>query len=209
MSVMREAADMPACLATNGSSLFLEPCVQDPAHCWERGPDCAKSLRVRQLWYSMKNNQLLSSFTSEFDMGCRAPVHAMPKCIATRPNGAPIRPPAPPAGTDPKLPLQVWAGPLSGGRLAVALANAGSTAAQIEASWSVLGIQAGTEMSIRDATAGTANGTATDSVSSYVASHDTVVLTLAPVIRDTLSPQLRGQHRGADVDDKAPKLSDL
>merc|ERR1712232_472973 len=108
MSVLMEAANKPACLATNGSTLFLEACIQDPAHCWVRGPDCPKSVQVRQLWYSMKSDQLLSSFTSGFDMSCRCAEFAMPKCIAMRPNTAPIRPPTPPKGADPKLPLQVW-----------------------------------------------------------------------------------------------------
>jgi hypothetical protein len=180
MSAPMGAANQSLCLATDGSSLFVEPCVQDPAHCSQRGTDCPQSVRMPQLWYAMRNGQLLSTFTADFQTQGRCSAQAMPKCVATRPNGAPIRPPTPPQGANPKLPLQVWAGPLSGGRLAVALVNAGSSTVEIEATWSTLGIPPGTAMRVRDATAGTANGTATRSVSAQVESHDVVVLTLAP-----------------------------
>jgi hypothetical protein len=189
MSVLMEAANMSACLATNGSSLFVEPCVQDPVRCSTRGPDCPQSVRMPQLWYAMRNGQLLSTVTSEFQIHGRCSAQAMPKCVSTRPNSAPIRPPSPPAGPSPRLPLQVWAGPLSGGRLAVALVNAGDSTAQIDATWTVLGIKNGTTMNVRDATAGTANGTADGLVSAQVASHDTVVLTLAPIA------EAQGMHR--------------
>ena len=182
-SVKMESARAPAtCLATNGSALFLEMCVDDPSHCLVRAPDCPESLRVRQLWYaSMRNQQLLSTFTTDFENSCRCSASAMPKCVATQPNAAPNRPPTPPKSVDAKLPLQVWAGALSGGRLAVALVNAGSSTATVAANWTVLGLPAGTKVSVRDATAGTANGTATDTVSVSVASHDVCMLTLAPL----------------------------
>ena len=127
------------------------------------------------------DSQLLSSFTSGFESHGRDPLFAMPKCVATRANSAPILP-TPPRSADFSLPLQVWAGPLSGGRLAVVLVNAGSIEAPVEATWALLGIK--NELaaySVRDATAQTANGTATASVRARVASHDAVVLVLAPL----------------------------
>ncbi|KAI9110708.1 hypothetical protein K1719_018146 [Acacia pycnantha] len=45
---------------------------------------------------------------------------------------------------------QVWAGPLSGNRLVVALWNRCSQVSTITASWNVLGLQSGTQVSIRD-----------------------------------------------------------
>ncbi|XP_061999083.1 alpha-galactosidase 3-like [Rosa rugosa] len=45
---------------------------------------------------------------------------------------------------------QVWAGPLSGHRLAVALWNRGSTAKTITAKWEALGLQSSISVSVRD-----------------------------------------------------------
>jgi alpha-galactosidase len=46
--------------------------------------------------------------------------------------------------------LQVWAGPLSGNRLAVALWNRCSKATNITASWEALGLESGIHVSVRD-----------------------------------------------------------
>lgn len=45
---------------------------------------------------------------------------------------------------------QVWAGPLSGGRLAVALWNRCSSAVSITARWETLGLHSSTSASVRD-----------------------------------------------------------
>jgi len=46
--------------------------------------------------------------------------------------------------------LQVWAGPLSGNRLVVALWNRCSEVATITASWEALGLESGVHVSVRD-----------------------------------------------------------
>ncbi|XP_021737953.1 alpha-galactosidase 3 [Chenopodium quinoa] len=68
---------------------------------------------------------------------------------------------------------QVWAGPLSGNRLVVALWNRCSSAALITAEWNVLGLQSSISVSIRDLWKH--NLVASDAVSSFgasVESHD-------------------------------------
>lgn len=49
-----------------------------------------------------------------------------------------------------KFALQVWAGPLSGQRLAVILWNRYSKPANITANWHVLGLDSSTSVSIKD-----------------------------------------------------------
>lgn len=46
--------------------------------------------------------------------------------------------------------LQVWAGPLSGNRLAIALWNRCSKVATITASWASVGLESGIHVSVRD-----------------------------------------------------------
>lgn len=46
--------------------------------------------------------------------------------------------------------LQVWAGPLSGHRIVVALWNRCSKAATITAGWDALGLESSTSVSVRD-----------------------------------------------------------
>ena len=139
-------------------------------------------MRVGQLWYYTRTRQLVSSFTSAFNMSTRDPDDAAPKCIATKENTAPARPPAPPEtmAPDPSLPLQVWKGELGGSRLAVALVNAGNSSATITATWEMLGVAAGAEMDVMDAISGASNGTAAGFVRATVGVHDTAVFTLAP-----------------------------
>ena len=203
---MLRAQGKPACLSTDGGSLFIEECLEDPPHCLVRAPDCPVSgaiaitsrfavlsvsltqkrivvaVRVGQLWYYTRTRQLVSSFTSAFNMSTRDPDDAAPKCIATKENTAPARPPAPPEtmAPDPSLPLQVWKGELGGSRLAVALVNAGNSSATITATWEMLGVAAGAEMDVMDAISGASNGTAAGFVRATVGVHDTAVFTLAP-----------------------------
>ena len=47
-------------------------------------------------------------------------------------------------------PTQVWAGPLSGNRIVVALWNRCSEVSTISASWNVLGLQSATRVSVKD-----------------------------------------------------------
>lgn len=170
----------PSCLSTDGGSLFMQECLQDPPHCWLHAPDCPVSVRVGQLWYFTRTGQLVSSFTEKFNMSTRDPT-GQPKCLATAANTRPVRPPAPPSqGADPSLPLQVWKGELSGSALAVALVNAGNSSATITATWEVLGLAAGVELDVFDAIRGRANGTASGSVRATVGSHDVEVVTLTP-----------------------------
>ena len=42
-SPMLRAQGKPACLSTDGGSLFIEECLEDPPHCLVRAPDCPVS----------------------------------------------------------------------------------------------------------------------------------------------------------------------
>lgn len=46
--------------------------------------------------------------------------------------------------------LQIWAGPLSGQRLAVVLWNRGSKAATLTVKWDVIGLESSISVSVRD-----------------------------------------------------------
>ena len=77
--------------------------------------------------------------------------------------------------------LEVWAGALSGHRLAVALFNRGSDAAAMTATWAQLDLPAGTEMAVRDVWRqlnSTATGQVTDPV---VPGHGVTLLVLTPL----------------------------
>merc|ERR1712187_527041 len=109
------------CLATDGTKLFTETCLDEPAECSSKR--CANSVRVRQLWFMTKDGQLISSFTDQHippvpTASRNGPALInVPKCLATVPNASPPQPPEPPPSVDSTLPLQVWAGKLSGGRV--------------------------------------------------------------------------------------------
>ena len=66
-------------------------------------------------------------------------------CLSAVPAPAPAKPIAPPSPRfNYSLPLQVWAGPLVGGDVAVLLLNSGDTnATTIVASWAELGLANG------------------------------------------------------------------
>ena len=65
-----------------------------------------------------------------------------PWCLATSANTAPSPPPPAPA-VDISQPLQVWAGPLAGGDVAVLLLNIGNGTKKITASWDDVGLKSG------------------------------------------------------------------
>ncbi|GAU24464.1 hypothetical protein TSUD_319410 [Trifolium subterraneum] len=76
---------------------------------------------------------------------------------------------------------QVWAGPLSGNRLAVALWNRCSKAANITASWEALGLESGIHVSVRDLWQHkVTNGDAVSSISAQVDSHALQLYILSP-----------------------------
>jgi hypothetical protein len=168
----------PLCLATDrdGLTVRVEPCETDPVGC--HVSRCTDSARVRQLWYASRSEQLLSSWAGPG-------TNDLPRCLATMPNHNPPQPPVPPPVVDPRLPLQVWAGLLSHNRTAVVLSNASPNASTITADWEIIGLKAGTKVSIRDAILHTENGTSTGpSLSAVVGSHDVVVLLLTSLPPD-------------------------
>ena len=68
---------------------------------------------------------------------------------------------------------QVWAGPLSGDRLAVALWNRCSNATTITASWNTIGLESGIRVSVRDLWQHkTLTSDAVSSFSAHVDAHD-------------------------------------
>jgi len=76
--------------------------------------------------------------------------------------------------------LEVWAGPLSDGSKAVILFNRSSGSAKITASWSDIGISAGTSCDVRDLWQRKSVGTFKDSFSATVASHGVVMVKISP-----------------------------
>lgn len=172
------------CLATDGTKLFTETCLDEPAECSSKR--CANSVRVRQLWFTTQEGQLISSFTDHHippvPLASRdAPgLINVPKCLATGPNANPPQPPVPPPSVRASLPLQVWAGKLSGGRVAVILVNADKSTAKVTANWEDVFLKKGTSVHVRDAVTHKDLGNAVDSVSANVPSHDVAVLVLTP-----------------------------
>lgn len=111
-----------------------------------------------------------------------------PFCVATAPAPKPSAPELPPA-VNHTLPLQIWAGGLSGGGLAVVLVNTGANGANINATWRQLGLPTDAAMAVRDVYAGADRGIARGSVGAFVGSHDVAALTL------TLPPHTRAPLR--------------
>jgi len=104
----------------------------------------------------------------------------LPKCVATAANPNPPQPPEPPAAVDHTLPLQVWAGRLSRGRVAVVLVNADTQPAIVSAAWADIGLANGTRVSVRDALRRCDNGTSTGPLAAVVEPHDVSVVVLTP-----------------------------
>ena len=77
--------------------------------------------------------------------------------------------------------LEVWAGPLSGGRIAVALFNRSPGMDSITATWAAIGANAGQAYAVRDIWAGADRGTFTGSyTAAAVSSHAAAFLILSP-----------------------------
>lgn len=204
-SVIINGTAVPLCLATNGSSLFVEACIFDPPTC--NATRCAQRIenspRWRQLWYFGTTGQVMSTYTSTPGpdselLPCGPPLHNIPKCLATVPNSNPPTPPEPPAlsaGQAQAHQLQIWAAKMSGGRRAVALVNAFDRqkvgkpgwvwgAANITAHWRDLWLADETVMDVRDALYHRNLGQATGSISMAVDVYDVAVLILTPVVVD-------------------------
>ena len=76
--------------------------------------------------------------------------------------------------------LEVWAGPLVGGRIAVALFNRSPGVDTISALWADIGAGAGRAYLVRDVWAGADRGAFTGSYAATVPAHSTVFLVLSP-----------------------------
>jgi alpha-galactosidase len=78
------------------------------------------------------------------------------------------------------MPLQVWAGPLSGGDVVVLLLNTGNYTKTITARWADIGLKSGLSMKATDLWTGRVVGApAVGSTSASVAPHDSAVFRLA------------------------------
>ena len=95
-----------------------------------------------------------------------------------------------PAATTLNVTAQVFARPLSLGRIAVLLLNRGPATAHLAVSWAELGISAGQTVQVFDVISESAQGTATTSFEADVASHDVAFVVLQP---EAGAPPL---HRG-------------
>ena len=182
------------CLAFDGLELLAERCIRKPKNCsslWNHnsandGIDCTDDIRSRQFWYLNAEGQL----TSAFIKGKGTQHHPEivfydpddPFCVATAPFAKPSAPELPPV-VNHTLPLQIWAGELSGGALAVVLVNTGARGASINASWRQLGLATNATMAVRDVYAGVERGSSAGSLSALVGSHDVAALTLTPIRR--------------------------
>jgi alpha-galactosidase len=78
------------------------------------------------------------------------------------------------------MPLQVWAGPLAGGDVAVLLLNAGNGTKEITAHWADIGLKSGVAAKAIDVWTGEGVGTKSGAVSASVAAHDSAVFRLSP-----------------------------
>jgi len=178
------------CLSFNSTALHMEPCRKEagdkttPKDCAEE--NCRFSSLIYQQWYLNSLKQLTSAITNIPNGGSTLlptlpnfPTNT-PWCLATSAYTAPPPPPAPP-DVDTSLPLQVWAGPLSGGDTVVVLLNTGNGTSTITAHWADIGLKKGASMKAVDLWTGKSKGVEADSsVSAPVASHDCAVFRLSP-----------------------------
>lgn len=99
---------------------------------------------------------------------------------ASQPNGGPPVAPSPPAAVNAMLPLQVWAGPLSEGRLAAVLLHMASRYPTIHATWDELGLPAGVTALICDDINGKDIDMPSGPVFAPVPTHDAAAFVLTP-----------------------------
>ena len=189
---VRDAANASSCLAFNSSSLHMEACRKEagdkttpnPTGC--RDGNCRFSGIIYQLWFLNSLGQFSSAITNIqngpnqlLPMIRNFPANT-PWCLASSPNSA-APPPAPPPAVNASMPLQVWAGPLSGGAVAVLLLNTGNSTRTITASWTDVGLQSGVRANATDLWTGEAAAASiVGSISASVAAHDSAVFRLSP-----------------------------
>ena len=82
------------------------------------------------------------------------------------------------------MPLQVWAGPLSGGNSVVLMLNTGNSTKTVTASWADIGLKSGLRATATDLWTGKAAATpVVGSITATVAPHDCAVFRLSPIER--------------------------
>lgn len=179
------------CLATDGAELVVESCVAKPANCsslWNHnssadGVDCTDDVRSHQLWYLNRQGQLVSSYIKGKGTEHHPDIVFYdpddPYCLATAAAVKPAPPQTPPV-VNYTLPLQVWAGELAGGTVAVALLNTGLQTANVSASWREIGLPPTAEARVRDLWTHRELGAASDSVTVEVPPHDVAALLFTP-----------------------------
>ena len=195
MAQVRDITDAKSCLTFNSSSLHMAPCrvehgdkhTPNPTGC--RDGNCRFSGIVDQLWYLNSLGQLTSAITN-IPNGADQLIPMIPDfapntpwCLTSSSN-TPVAPiPTPPPAVDVSQPLQVWAGPLSGGDIVVLLFNRGNTTEDITASWSDIGLNSSAiVVDVLDLWTGQARPSpVTGSLTARVASHDCSVFRLSPV----------------------------
>jgi hypothetical protein len=193
---VRDAEHASSCLTFNSSSLHVAPCKVEhgdknkpnPTEC--RDGNCRFSGIVDQLWYLNSLGQFTSAITN-IPNGAdqRMPMlpHFAPNtpwCLASS-STAETRPtaptPTPPPAVDTSQPLQVWAGPLSGGDFVVLLFNTGNVTAAITANWLDIGLDSGAAVHVTDMWTGAVQQSPREaSLTAKVASHDCAVYRLSP-----------------------------
>jgi hypothetical protein len=177
-----------SCLTYDGSSLHMQACRVETSDTPEPGKNCTDSpcrfsSLSDQLWYLNSRHQLSSSFTNwQAPPGAASRVAAsnIPMCLVTGGGKQPPPTPNPPdPQIDPSLPLQVWAGPLSGGKVAVLLLNTGNLSETITALWADIDLPAGATVAVTDMWSGKSTGNATEKITATVRPHDVAAFLLS------------------------------
>lgn len=194
VSQIRDPRNSSSCLAYDGSTLHMEDCRSETGDgtnaedCWSS--NCRFSSLSDQLFYLNGLGQLSLAFTN-FQAPRTDPPRPnisvnVPMCLVTGGGSQPLpTPPPPPPSINTSLPLQVWAGPLSGGAVAVVLLNTGNNSAPISATWTDIGLPKGSRVTALNLWTGTSVTTGEDSVTLTVGSHDAAALRLTPTSRDS------------------------
>merc|ERR1711871_110439 len=140
---------------------------------------------VQQLWYYNSLGQLSSSFTNVPNHGTPLfPVIPgipanIPFCVSSSASTPMPSVPNPPSQHIDSTSRQVWAGPLSGGHVAVLLCNFGNGTLPVNATFDDVGLNA-TAANASDLWAGASLGVLTGAVSAHVQSHDCAAIKLVP-----------------------------
>jgi hypothetical protein len=196
VSQVRDPADLTACLAFNGSVLHMEACRDEtsdqptPADC--ATSRCRFSSLTDQLWYLNSLQQLSAAYTFFGSGGVppgadtnRSSPQNVPMCLSSVPAVAPVNPPPPPPpAINTSQPLQVWAGPLSGGDVVVVLLNTGNGTEKVTAHWADIGLQPGTAVHVTDLWTGKMESVAAvGSLTAAVGTHDAAAYRLSATSR--------------------------